>query len=885
MTNSFFVSNCSRPCRRTAYVAVVGLLTILLVTLRLRADEPYARSRDYDLQHSRIVLRFDLDQKKVIGDVTHTLTILRDSTSKIIFDSAGLTIQSVTVNKSSAKFETKDDKLIIPLATSARAGEKFDVNIRYEAKPTKGLYFILPDKDYPDRPKQVWTQGESEDTRYYLPTYDYPNDRLTTETILTVPASWVTVANGKLIGVSDAVHGMKTWTWKETVPSSTYLITIVAGELDEVKDSWRGIPVTYYAPKGRGERLSINYGRTPQMIELFSKKLGVDYPWEKYAQSMVDDFVAGGMENSSATTNTSTSLQHPKLAPEYLTGQDDLISHELGHQWFGDLVTCKDWGDIWLNEGFATFMETIWTESHFGKDQADYERWLAARGWFEQASLYDKPIVRHDFNDSGEFDGNAYTKGGWVLYMLRHQLGEDAFYRGLKHYLEVNRGKNVVTADLAKAMEEATNTNVDQFFNQWLYGAGAPKLDLSYKYDDAKHEVALTVKQTQKVEGHVGLFQIPTEVEITTASGPKLFPVTISNEKDTEIFTFRADSAPLMVLFDKGGHVLKSADFHKEKKEWLYQLKNASELADRADAVAALSKLKGDDEVVSALSDALRNDKAWGIRANAADALGQLGGPAASKQLLDALNTAKEPWVRNRIVSALANFKDDAAIVAKLNAIAGDDSSYRARAAALQALGRLKAPGAFATLDAAVATDSPDGFLRNAALRSMGPLGDDKAVPLLLKWSAPGKPIDSRNVAIASLARLQKDNKDITKQIATYLNEPHFPIRMASIFALGARGDASAVPALEALLKSDDLSIEMVPMIKSQIATLKAPSSEKHHPRSGTSGEDEVADATSSANGNDQGAVTKRLDHLEHLMQEMSDRLKTIETRLPPVKQ
>jgi aminopeptidase N len=860
------------------------MFAILFAAFHLRADEPYARSRDYDLQHSRIALRFDLDQKKVIGDVTHTLTILRDSTAKITFDSIGLTIQSVTVNKSAAKFETKDDKLIIPLTTAAHAGEKFDVAIRYEAKPTKGLYFILPDKDYPDRPSQIWTQGESEDTRYYLPTYDYPNDRLTTETILTVPVTWITVANGRLINVSEA-NGMKTWTWKESVPSSTYLITVVAGEFREVKDSWRGIAVTYYAPKGRGDRLSINYSRTPQMIELFSKKLGVDYPWEKYAQSMVDDFVAGGMENSSATTNTSNSLQHPKLVPEFLTGQDGLISHELGHQWFGDLVTCKDWGDIWLNEGFATFMEFVWTESHFGKDQADYERWQSAHQWLEEANLYNKPIVRHDFNDSGEFDGNAYTKGGWVLYMLRHQLGEDAFYRGLKHYLEVNRGKNVVTADLSKAIEEATHSNVDQFFSQWLYGAGAPKFDLSYKYDDAKHEVALIVKQTQKVEGRVGLFRIPTEVEITTPSGPKLFPITISNEKDTAIFTFPADSTPLMVLFDKGGHVLKSTDFQKEKKEWLYQLKNATELADRADAITALGKLKGDDEVVAALGSTLLNDKAWGVRANAADALGQLGGATASKQLLDALNTAKEPWVRNRIVSALANFKDDPAIVAKITSISVDDSSYRARAAALQALGRLKAPGALATLDAAVAADSPDGFLRNAALRSLGPLGDDKAVPLLLQWSAPGKPIDSRNAAISSLARLQKDNKDITHQIATYLSEQHFPIRMASIFALGARGDASAVPALEALLKSDNLSIEMVPMIKRQIASLKAPTGEKRRQRGEAPGEDEGAESSPSAAANDQGAVAKRLDRLEHLMQEMADRLKTIETRLPPPKQ
>src|SRR5215831_18828315 len=257
---------------------------LLVLAPRAKADEPYARSKDYDLQHSKIALRFDLDEKKVMGDVTHTLTILKDGTEKIWFDSVGLAIESVTVNKSATKFETKETKLIVPLPGAARPGQKFDVEIKYAGKPTKGLYFILPDKDYPDRPKQIWTQGESEDTRYYLPTYDYPNDRLTTETILTVPAAWVTVANGKLVGVVDAGSGNKTWTWRESVPSSTYLITVVAGEFDEVKETWRGMPVTYYAPKGRGDRLKVNYSRTPAMIDLFSKKLGVDYPWEKYAQ-------------------------------------------------------------------------------------------------------------------------------------------------------------------------------------------------------------------------------------------------------------------------------------------------------------------------------------------------------------------------------------------------------------------------------------------------------------------------------------------------------------------------------------------------------------------------------------------------------------------------
>ncbi len=871
---------CNANRRRPAFLALAAVLAIFIAAPHLFADEPYARSRDYDLQHSKIALRFDLDHKKVLGEVTHSLSILRDGSTKIAFDSVGLTIQSVTLNKAAVKFESSADKLIIPLPAAAKAGDKFDVTIRYEGKPAKGMYFILPDKDYPDRPKQIWTQGESEDTRYYLPTYDYPNDRLTTETILTVPASWITVSNGKLMSVSDTGKGLKTWYWKESVPSSTYLITVVAGEFEEVKDTWRGIPVNYYAPKGRGDRLRISYGRTPAMMELFSKKFGVDYAWEKYAQVMVDDFVAGGMENSSATTNTSTSLVHPKLAHEYFTGEDPLISHELGHQWFGDLVTCKDWGDIWLNEGFATFVEALWTEAHYGKDQADYERWNNAREWFESNNLWNKPIVRHDFDDSSEFDGNAYGKGGWVLYMLRHQIGEDAFYRGLKHYLEVNRGKNVVTADLAKAIEESTHDNVDQFFGQWLYGAGAPKFDLSYTYDGEKHQVMLTVKQTQKIEGRVGLFRVPIEVEITTASGPKLYNVTVSKDKQT--FSLPAESAPLMVLFDKGGHVLKSAEFHKEKKEWLYQLKNAVDLADRADAVVALGKMKNDEEVVAALGETLRNDKAWGVRATAADTLGQLGGASASKLLLAALDSHDGPWVRNRIVSALGNFTNDADVLARLNSVAKQDDSYRARAAALQALGRLKGPNAFATLDAAVAADSPDGFLRNAALRSLGSLGDDKAVPLLLQWSAVGKPIDSRTAAINSLARLQKDNKDVTKQIAAYLTEPHFPVRMAAIHALGGRGDATAIPALEALLKSDDLSIEMAPMIKGQIARLKKPADGKPSANPGSGDADEESAESS---GGEKLTTEQRLENLEHLLQEMSERLKSMEKRLPPPKQ
>jgi aminopeptidase N len=327
-----------------------------------------------------------------------------------------------------------------------------------------------------------------------------------------------------------------------------------------------------------------------------------------------------------------------------------------------------------------------------------------------------------------------------------------------------------------------------------------------------------------------------------------------------------------MVLFDKGGQILKLGEFHKEKKEWLYQLKNASELADRAEAVQALAKFKNDDEVVAALGSALNTDKAWGLRDIAADALGRIGNAAAGKQLLDALDSNQQPYVRKNIAAALGNIKDEPKIVEKLSAVARDDASFRARANALQSLGKLKAPNALALLTAAVNANSPDDFLRNAALRSLGFLGDDKGVPLLRQWAAPGKAIETRQAAIASLGRLEKGNKEITAQIISYLTESHYPVRYAAIYALGSRGDASAIPALQALLKSDDLSIEMAPTVKRQIARLQ----KEENGKAAGGGE---SDGEKSGDGDEQ-EIAQRLEKLEHLIQEMSDRLKSIESRL-----
>jgi aminopeptidase N len=869
-----FINLKSKTRARLPVTLFLLLVLAAAIAPQVRADEPFARSRDYDLQNARIELRFDLDQRQVIGQVTHTLTTLKDGLRELDFDSVGLKILSARLDGQEAHFSTDDAKLRVDLGRTGKAGEKHEVVIRFQGTPKKGLFFILPNKGDSTQPKEIWTQGEAEDTRYYIPIYDYPNDRTTTEMIVTVPRDWVTVSNGKLEKVVNAEPGMKTWTWRQSQPISTYLISLVAGQFDESKKNWRNIPVEYRVPRGEGERIQPTFARTPDMLSFFSERLGVPYPWDKYDQTAVDQFTVGGMENVSATTLTTRGLLHPQLARESLEGADGLISHEMSHQWFGDLVTCKDWADLWLNEGFATFMATLWEEHQYGADNAAYARWRAQAGWFRQRRLFDVPIVTHDFRDSLQYAGNIYGKAGLVLEMLREQLGDDAFFHALQHYLEVNRLRNVVTADLIKSIEETTHVDVDRFFDQWIYGGGAPRFSVTTTYDAGAQQLRMQVKQTQDVRGHVGLFQTPVQVAITTAAGTKSFPITVT--KADETFSFPADSEPLLVLFDKGDKILKSVEFHRSAAQWIYQLQRAEDVPDRADAAQALGDLKGNDAAISALGEAAAHDHFWGVRVQALTALGKLGGAQAEKGVLPSL-TDSEPWVREVAVEQLGKFADDPALAAKLTEISAKDSAYRVRVAALLALGQRKAEGAMNTLEGAAKTDSPDDVIRRAALRAMGELGNDQAAPQLLEWLDPGKPMRLRTAAISSLGKVAKKDEMVESRLIALLNDADFDIRFAAIFALGERGDPKAIEPLENLRKSGDTPSTEGPVIEQQIARIKNPERQDRETQSA----ENPANGSPAANGaerQDAGRqIVERLDKIEQNLAEMNERLKKIE--------
>jgi aminopeptidase N len=862
-----------KPRPRVSLAAAVLGVAVLLAAAA-RADRPYAPSRDYHLQNVRVSLHFDLDQRKVIGEVTHTLSTLRDGVTHLDFDCSELTVSSARVNGKDAAFDLRDDKLRVQLAQPAKSGEKFDVELKYEGKPTSGLYFILPDKDDPGRAKEIWTQGEAEDTHHYIPIYDYPNDRTTSEMILTVPGNWLTVSNGKLLSVQDAPNGQKTWTWRQSLPVSTYLISFVAGEYKEKKDSWRNIPLTYNVPRGMEDTIDPTFRHTKEMLDFFSERFGVAYPWEQYAQTAVDDFVASGMENVSATTLTTRDLVHPELASERPEEADGLISHEMTHQWFGDLVTCKDWTNTWLNEGFATFGATLWEEHHYGVDASSYRYWREQNTWMQSRELYAIPVVTREINDSVEYVGNVYDKAGWVIHMLREQMGDEAFFRALRHYLEANRLGNVVSADLAKAVEESSGTNVDLFFDQWIYGAGAPRFTVRSTYDDSGKKVSLSVKQTQKVEGHVGLFRVPIVVSITTASGEKLFPIEVS--KADETFSFPVDGPPLIVLFDKGDKILKSVDFQKSPEEWIRQLRTAPDVPDRADAAFALGNLRENEAAANALGEAAQQDKFWGVREEALRSLGRISSSPARKQVLAALSN-EQPWVRVVAVEQLGKYRGDEEIAKRLQNIYKDDKAYSVRGAALQSLALDKAPNAEPTLEKALAISSPNDVLRSAALRGMGSLGDNSVVPTLLEWSAPGKPSVLRGIAIGSLGRVDLKNHDITARLISYLNESSFDIRFASIFALGRRGDPTAIEPLEALQKTGQLGIGVPHALEDLIEQLKGKSAPEKEP---SSADRKNGDAASADSGNNQ-AVLDRLDHLEQQLTDMNNRLRRIEASLP----
>jgi aminopeptidase N len=764
----------------------------------------WPRSHDYDVQHYRISVNFDWEKRSVTGETAITFSPFKDGFKEVEIDAGEMTIHGVKMDKGGPldfRYEG-NEKLRVTLDRAYQAGAPITIAISYSATPKKGLTFITPNESDPRRPFQIWSQGEAETNHYWFPCYDYPNDKATSEMIATVEDRFQVISNGKLLTVRpDTARRTKTWHWKMDQPFSSYLISIIVGEYAEIKDQYKGIPVVSYVYRDQVQNGRVSFGALPQMVELFSEKLDFGYPYPKYAQTTVADF-PGAMENITATTMTDTAVHDSRAALD--VSSDGVVAHELAHSWFGNMLTLRDWSHLWLNESFAVFFEGVWTEHGKGKDDYLYEMLGNQRAYYQAWSVgRRRPIVTLRYHDPDAlFDTYVYPRGGAVVNMMRFVLGEEMFWKAIRHYVKENQWENVETQQLVVAIEEATGQNLQWFIDQWVYKMGHPEFDITSSYDDESKTLKLAVKQAQKPDEKRPWFQspeyfvTPVEIGITTASGEKVHRVWI--DKSEKEFSFPVDSKPLIVNFDRGNYLIKTVKFNRADEELIYQLLHDSDAMGRIGAAVEL-KSRQSEAAEKALGEAARQDRFWGVRVEAVKSLGGHKTDVARAALIEAVKD-KESRVRRAALQGLSQFKDPNLADLYIDVIK-KDQSYFTIAEAAKALGQTSSPKAYEALAEALKQDSWQDVIRAGAMSGMAALKEPRALDLAFKYSARGNPASVRGPAFQLLAEVGKGNDRALELLTATLKEPSPEIIFNALMALGTLGDKRAIPALEQLLK------------------------------------------------------------------------------------
>lgn len=762
-------------------------------------DSPphYDRVREYDLIHSVLDVRFDWKAKAVEGTVTHRLAPLRSDLSRVHFDQVGMTFKKVLVDGEEATWTTEGDTLTVIPPHPIPRGQEAEIAITYRSEdPPEGLYWNLPDRDYPNRPPQIWTQGEQDENRFWFPTYDYPNDRATSEEIVTVDAKYTVIGNGELVEKRDNGDGTVTWHYRMDIPHSTYLQSLIVGEFKVYKSEWDGIPIESYVPPGMFKFAEPAFKQTAKMLEIYSEKTGIRYPYPVYRQTTVTDFLWGGMENISATTLTTRTLRPPSESP--VSTSESLVSHELGHQWWGDFVTTTDWANVWLNEGFATYMEKLYWEFGVSPEDAQWDFYGDLGAYLRQDKDYRRPLVTRYYQDSNQlFDRVAYQKGSLVLNMLRHKLGDDLMWKTLRTYGERMGGKVAESSDFRRAAEDVSGFPLDRFFDQWVYRAGHPEFKVTWK-DEEDNRVHLHVQQTQTVDDLTPLFDCDVDVDLTGPDWTRHY--TVSCNAADQHFYFEVPSKPLLHEFDRNDIIIKTLDEDKDADEFQFQVLHSPALISRCRAAEGLGR-KGNADNVPALRSVLLDTKAfYGLRGEAALALGHLGLPESRDVLLEAVSLP-DPRVRLKVAEALGNF-DEPEVVAALRGLV-DDPVTQVAEAAVTAAAKTKADGAPGVLKKALGVTGWRESVRRAAIRGFRSLKDADRIDLIAPYVEPGVFRETREDAIGAYGALGADLKDdgarrkVMARLEKLLDDPLIRVRQRSAQALGYLGEKDAIPALE----------------------------------------------------------------------------------------
>ncbi|HEX8951386.1 MAG TPA: M1 family aminopeptidase, partial [Polyangia bacterium] len=540
------------------------------------------------------------------------------------------------------------------------------------------------------------------------------------------------------------------------------------------------------------------FGNTAKMIELFAERTGRAYPWPRYSQITVAEFIFGGMENTSATTLTDQTLHDARAHLDF--SSEPLISHELAHQWFGDLLTCRDWSQGWLNEGFATYMELVWKEHSAGRDEADYDRLADQEAYLdEDAHRYRRPIVTNVFHEPIDvFDRHLYEKGGCVLHMLRSELGDARFWKAIRHYVKKHAGGSVETRDLARAVDEATGWNPDRFFDQWVFKAGHPELKIETSWDDEQKLCRLAIAQTQKVEGDTPLFHFPLPVRFVVDGAASDVTLTVSAAAET--FVVPLAGKPSQVLPDPGNNILKTLDEKKADELWSAQLAAAERAIDRVRAARALGKA-GSATAIPALVKSMQADASWIVRGEAGLALGALKTDAARDAVAAAVAGEAHPKARRHLVKALGAFRHDERAADAVEPTLARDPSYFVEAESAMSLAKTRSPRAFDKLVAAMTRPSYLDVIQSMCLSGLAELRDERGIDIALEAARYGKPVIGRRAAIAVLgalgAELAPHKRRVRETLEELLEDRDFRARIAAVEALRVLGDPDAIGGLK----------------------------------------------------------------------------------------
>ncbi|HOW84581.1 MAG TPA: M1 family aminopeptidase [Candidatus Aminicenantes bacterium] len=674
------------------------------------------RSRSYDALHYLVKIGLDLDRKSFAGAATITASSFVEGLESCVLDAEEFAVTSVIDEYGTPlRFEQSDKELKVFLARPAKFGEILTFTCGYSGRePQKGLRFV--DRS-PDNPLMVWSDSWPDNVHHWFPCFDYPNDKATSEIVATVKSGLKVASNGRLVGVfEDAAAGTVTYHWSQELPHSTYLIFLAAAPYVVVRDSYRNMPVNYWVYPGDEAKARPTYGKTSEMIAFFSKIFDFDYPWQKYDQISVP--LGGGAESTSATAMTSRIMVSEEDEPDFPA--IGIVSHELAHQWWGDLITLRSWGQAWVNESFGTYSDYLYFRHARGDDEAAVNLQNKLAAYLREAhTRYIRPIVSDRYDKPGDmFDSHSYPKGAIVLHMLRSILGDEIFFKTLSHFLHSCAFDSADTADFIRSVKTVTGRNLDWFFDQWLFKPGHPVFDLRSEWDAAGKVVRLKVAQVQDLAKGVPVFRVPVTVKVVTAGRSKSHRVWIREREET--FEFPAETKPLLVRFDAANELIKEMTFPKETAELLYQLKN-DDVIGRMTAAGELAAVQERAGVVAALSWSARSDPFWAVRRSAVEALAKR--PAADVQAI--LKTAcRDPHssVRAAAVQALGAGKDGR-LAAFYKDLFQKDRSVLVRAEALRALGRTGDASLVPFLRSSAAITSHQNLIKRAAEEAIKQLG------------------------------------------------------------------------------------------------------------------------------------------------------------------